>query len=558
MIFELRIKDFILIDEEVIRFDEGLNVITGETGAGKSMILGAIKLILGEQANREHVRIGADKAVIQGSFFTNAQVNDALKKHGIGVDDDIINISREVYAKGKTVARINGEVVTLSIVKSVTEHLLTIHGQHDNQTLLQSAEQLELLDVFASDTTESLKIKVAEAYDQLMSCQAKIQQLLLDNNDKDKQLDFYRFQFSEIETAALKKDEDVLLEKEFEYISNLGKITETFNEAKQLLSGDYGEGFVGELSKLSTAFHKISHYDDKVLQVDERLSNIYYLLEDLAHDIDVYQDDLEFDADDFKRIEDRLDEINHLKSKYGNTLDAIFDYQVQIVNEIEKYENIEVLLQELEAERVTCEKAYDTIAIRLSEERQKAAQHFEVLLQNELSLLNMKHAKIEMRCSRLEHRSRSGMDHVSIYISTNLGQPMNPLKKVVSGGELSRIMLGVQVVLGKKNNVLTLIFDEIDAGISGDTANVVGGKMAELSNDCQLICITHLPQIAVFADHHFKIEKQTDEGLTVTRIQTLSDDARVLEISRLVGGAEKTEATLIHAKEMIESAHRQK
>lgn len=558
MIFELSIKDFILIRDVKLRFDEGLNILTGETGAGKSMVLGAINMVMGGQANKESVRLDADKATIQATFQVNINTNRLLLEQDIPVDEDIVIISREIQAKGKSISRINGQIVTLNQLKRITDELINIHGQNEHQSLLENEHQLDLLDVFGGDEQVHLREQVAAEYEKMKQIKNELNQLELKSHDRLKRLDFLNYQIDEIELAKLKEDEDILLEKEFEYLTNLGQIKDTVSMASNWISGEYGEGAIGTLGQINSQFRKIENYDATIEDLSNRIKDLYFIMEDLAKDIDHFSDKLELDPEKFSVIEKRLDVINTLKSKYGMQISDIMNQLKLLIAERDEYEAIGELVEEKKLAFENAMKTYQAFANELSRMRNSASMRFEKALESELKELNMKETnfKIDIKPAKVQHIT--GLDEVEFVISTNIGQPFRPLKKVVSGGELSRIMLGIKIVLGRLDEVPTLVFDEIDAGISGITANIVGEKLSKLAENCQILCITHLPQIAVYADHHFLIEKSSDGITTETELTKIEGADIENEIGRLVGGASVTDSTTQHAKEMIRIAGEKK
>jgi DNA repair protein RecN (Recombination protein N) len=558
MLFELHIKDFILIEDVKIGFEQGFNTITGETGAGKSMILGAIDLVSGEQANKDSVRIGADKTLISASFYTNDKVNLYLNEMGIACDDDIVILSREVQAKGKSISRINGQVVTLNHLKEITKNLIQIHGQNDNQTLLIREEQLNLLDKFGGTENIRTRQQIQHLFNEIRTLRSEIALLEEKSYDRQRQTDFLSFQIEEIDNAKLKIGEDLALEKEFELLTHLGSIVEVFERATGWLSGEYGDGAVSEVSSIANAYSKLVHYDESLDDFSKRFKEIYFLMDDLSKDVVDYKSKLDQDPERLEWVERRLDEINHLKSKYGKTIEVIFDLKSKFQTELDAYENVE---EQLKSERQRLEhllKEYSNISEALTSLRLKASIAFEEALQKELIELNMKETSFKIELNKLYEPTAHGLDDIEFTISTNIGQPFRPLKKVVSGGELSRIMLGIKIVLGKMDAIPTLVFDEIDTGISGVTANVVGEKLAKLSSYSQVIIITHLPQIAVFSDHHLLIEKNVEDQNTLTHIKPITSKEVENEINRLVGGLEVTETTSIHSREMIQTAYKKK
>jgi len=558
MIFELSIKDFILIRDAKLRFDQGFNILTGETGAGKSMVLGAINMVLGGQANKESVRLGTDKASIRASFIGSEKINALLLENDIPVDPEVLIISREVQVKGKSLSRINGQIVTLNQLKSVTDQLLSIHGQNEHQSLLERDHQMGLLDAFGGEPLLKIKEEVNSIYDQLQTLEHEISQLSRKSDERIKKLDFLNFQIQEIEKAKLKEEEDTILEKEFEYLSNLGHVQDTVSLATSWFSGEFGDGATSHLSQINGQFKKIEGLNPELEELSTRLKELFFIMDDLSKDLVHYQEKLEVNPERFSIIERRLDEINNLKSKYGKFISDIFEYLKKIVSERDEYESIEEIISEKNIQLIKTRNDYKVLALKLSELRKSAALDFEQALESELQELNMKATTFKIEINEAKSPMSTGLDEIEFVISTNIGQPFRPLKKVVSGGELSRIMLGIKIVLGKLDEVPTLVFDEVDAGISGITANIVGEKLSKLSKNCQILCITHLPQIAVYADHHFLIEKTSDATSTETLLMKIEASDVEFEISRLVGGISVTDSTTQHAREMLLNARLKK
>ena len=558
MIFELHIKDFILIDEEIIAFKDGLNIITGETGAGKSMILGAISLVLGAAASKDVIRTDCDQAFVKCVFEANAKANIEVASYGLPVDEDWLIISREVNAKGKSVSRVNGQIVTLNTLKAMTQHLLDVHGQFDNQALFLKDFQLRTLDVYGGAPIKEKKAKVSDLYEQLHIQILKRETLIKANDDKDKQVDFLKFQLGEINAASLVVGEDEDIEKSFAYYANLEAIEKAFQAAEDIFQGEFGDGILGILSKLQMTFKQVERYDDRVKQFSAQLDEQFYLLEDLSRDMRHYSESLSLDPEKKYHLEQRLNEINKLKTKYGQDVISILSYRDKLQEERDYYERITSELETLDKDIEVLQKNYDQLANELSALRLKAAQSFEKEVTLQLSELNMKAALFSVSIARSDKRSATGIDDVVFMIATNPGQPLKPLKRIVSGGELSRLMLAIKIVMGGDDMTPTQIFDEIDAGISGVTASVVGEKLHQLAKESQIICITHLPQIAVFADHHYCIQKQSDSDDVKTVVNAIKDQEIIAEIGRLVGGVSISESTSKHVLDMLKEAEKRK
>ena len=558
MIYELSINDFILIQNAKLEFEPGFNILTGETGAGKSMVLGAIALVIGAQGTKDSIRLGADKAHIRATFETNASVNQMIESYGISTEEEIVIISREISNKGKSFSRINGQMVTLNQLKAISDLLISIHGQNENQVLLEKEHQLELLDAYGGASILSLRTALISYYEQLTHIEQEIEALKTKSHGRIKQMDFLTYQINEIEAVRLKDHEDEILEKEFEYLSNIEHIRETIAQATSWFSGEYGEGLLSTLSQINGQLRKYENFDSKLETLSNRFKDLFYTMDDLSKDSNQFLEQLEINPERFAYVEARLDTINSLKIKYGNTIESILGVLDQLNEECALLEALETVLVEKCKQRDEVKAQYHTLATQLSEKRVEASKAFVISLQSEFKELNMKEAQFKIEISQLNQPTAKGMDDIEFTISTNTGQPFRPLKKVVSGGELSRIMLGIKVVLGRIDEVPTLVFDEIDTGISGNTANIVGEKLSKLSKNCQIICITHLPQIAVYADGHFLIEKQSHASSTETLLRKINAHEVELEIGRLVGGAELTASTTNHSREMLYQARRKK
>lgn len=552
MLFELYIKDFILIDEARIPFSSGFNVLTGETGAGKSMIIGALNLILGASASKEMIRLGAETALIKASFDMDADLVGHLEAIGIEADEDVLTISRELQSKGKSVARINGQICTLSQLKNLSSRLVDIHGQMDNQDLLNRENQLLYLDFYCGEKHLQDVQMLESLYKEIKIKQAVIDVLTEKVASQSREEDFINFQIEEIENAKLKENEDENLEKQFEFYTHTERIAESLGRLSSWLSGEYGEGAVSTLSKFTSDLQKLSGFDEAIASQNERLKEAYFILEDLSKDVSHYTDRLEQDPETLNQIQTRLDEINRLKSKYGKTIQDILSYC-----DLQK----EALLQlseigdTLEAEKQAYAKlmaSYDALAKVITSNRKQKAPQFSSELVQELKDLNLPDVQFEVQFSEVALGSR-GQESAEFHIATNSGQPLRAMHKVVSGGELSRIMLAIKVLVGE-DELTTMVFDEIDSGISGQTAHVVGEKLAYIAKNAQVISITHLPQIAVFGDQNYKIEKFDVDQVTKTVIEMMDHEAKTLEIIRLVGGNVITDATKQHAEQMIAHA----
>lgn len=548
MLLELHIKDYILIENASLPFGRGLNVITGETGAGKSMVVGALELLLGKKASSSTIRSGAEKAIITAVFDLGGNLaGEIVRMSGTAIDDDTLILVREIRTDGRTIARVNGQPVPIQTLRLISSLLFRIHGQNEQLELFHREYQLDLLDEFAGHDlrrpVRDLYVKMSGALEHRNALQEKF-------GDRATKLDFLTFQRDEIADAQLKAGEDEALEREYDYLTSLERIAETVSHVGAWLS----DSSVQDISEITRSFRKISDLSEGLKSLYTQLSELESLLGDFSGNLQRYAEHMESDRGRLSETERRLDHINTLKRKYGGSLDEIAEHLRRTEQEILTYERLE---QEAEAAERAYDRArreYGEVAERLGKNRKEAADRLAKEIVAELREFQMPEAKLEIAVEKGTPTER-GADEVDIRIATAVGHPLQSIKKVVSGGELSRIMLAVQLIVGEVN---TMLFDEIDAGISGRTAGVVGEKLARLGRRGQLICITHLPQIAVFADRHILIEKSSDETATTTRIREISEGERIAEISRLIGGGLTGELTVAHAAEMIAAADRKK
>ncbi len=538
MIDHISIKNFAIIENTEVDFEDGLNIITGETGSGKSIAVEAISLALGSRADTSSIRTGADKAVVQllGSL-----------------DGEEVLITREVSSTGKNICKLNGEIVTLAQLNAVSRRLADIHGQYDNQSLLNPDYHIILLDMYRSDASASKKAEVAACFHKYQEIRTALSSLLSHEKENARRQDFYRYEVAEIQKANLRAGEDAELEKRIYLLQNSEKIFENVERTYSLLFENTPSA-IDELGICLNSLSDVSSCSDELEEINSEFSDIYYRLRDLSGSLRGVLDGLNFSPDEMDRAINRLNTIDNLKKKYGNSIEEILAYEQHIAEELDKIENFDEEKARLEAELGKAKKELLEVSKELSDIRKATAGELEERITSELSDLNFKDAKLEISITPLAAPTENGMDNVEILIATNRGEPLKPLAKIASGGEMSRIMLAFKNVISSCDNIPTLIFDEIDAGISGITASIVGRKLKEISKHHQIICITHLPQIAACADSNYRIYKETDDEKTYTNIQKLSEDGRIEEIARLLGGATVTETTLASARELIASS----
>lgn len=557
MLLQLHIENFILIDNINIEFGEGFNVLTGETGAGKSIIIGAISLLKGGRINKDCVRNGANIAIIEGLFdITNfSLVKEILSSFGLGQDDTLI-ITREIHSNGRNICRINGRLVNLSTLKTVAENLINFHGQHDNQEILNSDKHLSFVDLFGYEIVKDLLIEIKKEYKVLQDLKTKRDKLNIDEKERERKLDLLKYQFDEINNANLKIGEYENINEKHKILSNMEEITKTINDINTLLyeSNYESNSIIDNLNIITRSFNIISKFDNRHKEYSEIVQAIIYQLQDIYRELRVYNENLDFDPNEIKILEERIDTITNLKRKYGESIEEILSYKKYIESEINYLLESDKEIESLNKEISKVENRLAGLCEELSLKRKRISRDFETSISNELEELNMKNITFKVKFDRLATFSDTGLDKIEFLISTNIGEKLKSLAKIVSGGEMSRIMLAFKSIIADKDKVRTLIFDEIDSGISGKTAKIVGEKISRLSDKHQIICITHLPQIAAMSDNHFIIKKNVIENKTITTVLKLNENEKIEEIARLLSGDNLSEITFKHAKETVELA----
>ena len=545
MLVGLHVKNLALIEQADVEFGNGLNILTGETGAGKSIIIGSVALALGAKASRDMIRCGEEYAYIELIFsIDDEKKREELKKMDVYPDEDGLLIISKKITQTRSISRINDETVTTARLKAVTGKLLDIHGQHEHQSLLHKQKHLEILDEYSRKETGMLRREVAESYRKYLELKGKLDGFSLDDESRKRELDFIRFEITEIENAALRPGEEEELAAKFRKYAHSQKIMESLQAAYQVLDSDM-------IGRACHEVENVSSYDERLSGIASGLSDAESILSDLCRSISGYLDEMEFSGEDFQQTEERLDLIRQMTAKYGSTEEAVLrslDAKKKRLEELENYEEL------ARAAKAVFEEQKHVLALlcgRLSEERKKAAKVLENRISEELRDLNFLHVEFQVDVHRTDHYTASGSDEVEFLISTNPGSiPPRPLGEVASGGELSRIMLAIKTVLADTDDIPTLIFDEIDTGISGRTAQKVSERLSYIGRKHQVLCITHLPQIAAMADTHFEIRKSVQNGTTSTKIQKLNEQEQTGELARLLGGAEITEKVLENAEEM--------
>ncbi|MCH6268000.1 DNA repair protein RecN [Neobacillus citreus] len=560
MLSELSIKNFAIIEALTISFEKGLTVLTGETGAGKSIIIDAIHLLAGGRGSAEFVRHGEDKAEIEGLFQIDEPQHPVYLKaleFGIDIEEGMVILRRDISRSGKSVCRINGKLVTISTLREIGSALVDIHGQHEHQELMDETRHLPLLDQFGAEEIAASLEEYQEIFARFEKTRQKLKALSENDQQMAHRLDLILFQLNEIQKADLKLHEDEELTEEKRKLANFEKVYEAFQLSYSALNGEQkGLDWIGmAMGHLEDAGSLDSSY--KALY--ELVSNCYYQLEDAARSLRNEMDDMEFDPQRLHEIEDRLNEINQLKRKYGRSIKEILEYAAKIEEEIETLQNKETHISELEKELASINKDLILEAKELSTLRQKWAKNLTGLIHTELKELYMEKTVFEIRIeTEPQHFSKTGIDHVQFYISTNPGEPLKPLSKVASGGELSRIMLALKSIFSKHQGVTSIIFDEVDTGVSGRVAQAIAEKIYKVSVNSQVLCISHLPQVAAMADTHLYISKLIKGGRTTTSVKPLNEQEKIKEVGRMISGTEITELTKQHAKELLQMAEENK
>lgn len=552
MLQNLHVKNLALIDETEVDFAEGLNILSGETGAGKSIIIGSINLALGEKIQKEMLRDGEQNALVELVFsVTNERQRELLSAFEVEPEDDTVILSRRI-AGGRGTARVNGESVPASKMREIASIFIDIHGQHEHQSLLSKKKHLEILDDYAKEELSPLKETVAHDYRHYKQLEAELKNGDIGEGERLREVSLLEYEIRELEEAELRIGEDEELEADYKRFVNGKKIMEALHAAYQCTGGmDQASELTGRaLRELSS----VSAYDEKIGNLQQQMLEIDNLLNDFNREIADYIEDTEFDEETFYQIEKRLNQLNHIKSKYGSSIEEVFGVLAEKQRRLAQLNDYEQYLSNLKANAAKAEKTLAASCEKLSRARKKYAGTLVKSVTEALQDLNFLNVTFEMKFEPLSGFTANGFDDAEFLISTNPGEPVKPLGKVASGGELSRIMLAIKTVLADQDAVETLIFDEIDSGISGRTAQMVSEKMNVLGKSHQIICITHLPQIAAMADAHYLIEKSVREQSTVSTIRRLNEEEEVEELSRMLGGVEITETVRKSAREMKELA----
>ena len=551
MLERLHIKNIAVIDEAEIEFNKGFNVLTGETGAGKSIIIDSINMVLGERTSKNLIRNGEKKAVVEALFYiSNSEIISRLDEMGIETDDGMLLLYRDVNTDGKSVCKINGSMATASNIREIASMLINIHGQNDNQSLLTPSAHIDFLNSYAKLSTE---LNAYRAEHKLVNeLEESVNNLQFDEREKERQTDLYSFQIDEINNANLTVGEDEKLAERKRFISSIGKIADVINSSHSALYGSERSVY-DSISGVVNNLQSVAEYDDRLSEIYERLNSTAIELDDIIYQIRDYRDSMEFDESEIDQIETRLDTINNLKRKYGNTIEDILTYRDEISEKLNRFFKSDEEINRLQKELDIAKMARKELASKLTDTRKKASVELSTKICNELADLDMSKVRFEVEIKECEY-NKNGCDSVEFLISVNAGEPLKPLSKIASGGEMSRIMLAIKSIFSDTDPVDTLIFDEIDTGVSGRAAQKIAEKINKISSNKQILCITHLAQIAAMADTHYLIEKAVEDNRTFTKVSPLDDNLRKNELARIIGGAQITDTTVKAAAEMIELA----
>ncbi|MGI6732999.1 MAG: DNA repair protein RecN [Anaerovoracaceae bacterium] len=558
MLTHIAIKDFAIIDNISLDLHQGFHVLTGETGAGKSIIIEAISMALGSRADTTYVRSGKEKAVIELiAEPDNPAVLSMLAENGLG-EDKTLYILREIYAEGKSICRVNGTLVSVSFLNNLCRKIADIHGQYDHQSLLDPDSHLILLDEYAKADIEPVKSEVSQLYEKYSRLETERKAILDAQAENMRNRDFMQYEFNEISEANPKIGEDEALAEQLVLLQNSEAIYSTLSQVYELLyeQSPSSQDSLGRSLKL---LEEISGFSKEYANLSETVSDCYYKLDDLRGELRRAKDSISFSPEVINETMERIDLLDRMKKKYGGTIESVLSYKEQIEKKLSQIENSDQLLESLTKDAALCREQLHAASKKLTVLRENAARKMEADMAKELEELNFKDTSLIVSITPLGDGDKavytaSGSDRVEFLIVTNKGETPKPLSKIASGGEISRIMLAFKSILGDYDNIPTLIFDEIDSGISGVTASIVGRKMKKIASGHQVLCITHLAQIAAFSDHHYRISKEESQGRTITTIKPLDQNEKIREIARLLGGLHVTETTLKNAEELIAEA----
>lgn len=554
MLLNLSVMNFIIFEKIFIDFTDGFNVFTGETGAGKSMIIDSLNLLLGGKSNKNFVRKGSSKAVVQGSFFVeeNSPLVPVLSDNNIDVEDNTIIITREVHENGRSTARINDIMINISYLKRISKYLLDIHGQYEQQSILNREEHIVILDKMCGQEIAPVLLAYKDIYARYRNLKSEVKSLEENSKDKYAKIDYLKYQIKEIEDASLKVGEDEKLLEELAVLSNINDIKVNLNSSLNIISGE-GNSVIDDLSRSIGFLRKVSRFDPKINVFDESLGIIMDNCQELSYDIINYLEEKDVDQERLSYLNERLDLLNGLKRKYSMETGEIISFKEKAEAELLELLDLENSIDKRKSELYSIIAEMESLSQKMKAARNKKAASIEKLIESQLHSLNMKDARFKVVVDDTETFNSYGKNSVVFLISTNLGMELMELEKILSGGEVSRIMLAIKSIINEIDDIPTMIFDEIDSGISGRTAHLVGNKISKLSKTHQIICVTHSPQISSAADTHFRIEKKSDKGKTWSSVEKLNREERINEVARLLSGLDITENSVRNAEELIKT-----
>ena len=559
MLRELSIRNFAIIDDLTVSFSGGLTVLTGETGAGKSIIIDAVNILAGGRGSTEFIRHGSKKAELGGLFQVPSNqhpIYAKLEEAGIEVEEGTIILRRDLNDNGKSVCRVNGKLVPLSVLREIGGSLIDIHGQHENQELMDEKQHINLLDHFATDALKNIKEQYTEAFNAYKELKREVAALSIDEQLTAQRIDLYQFQINELEQANLQIAEEDALVDERRRLMNFHKIFERANLAYEAISGEsHGLDFIGNAMN---ALDDIVTIDESFKEASETVNSSFYALQDAAYQIKNVLDELEFDPERLNEVEQRLAQYQTMKRKYGTTVEEILSYQAKIEEELMQLINRDETMQKNDELLAEMEANLEQLATQLTAIRKENAVLLSESIMEQLRVLHMEKAKFIVNFEPIQQFDANGKDYVAFYISTNVGEPPKSLPKIASGGELSRMMLALKTIFSSSNGITSIIFDEVDTGVSGRVAQAIAEKIAAISVNSQVLCISHLPQVAAMADHHYFIKKQVEHDRTFTTLSEIGEKERIEEISRMMSGTEITDLTLQHASELLNMANERK
>ena len=550
MLLEISIKNFAIIEEISLNFEQGMTVLTGETGAGKSIIIDAMNMMLGSRATTDVIRHGASKAEIEGLFSleNSRALREIFEEQGWELTDELI-IRREILQNGRSVSRINGQMVNLSVLKAVGQHLVDIHGQHDQEELMRPQLHIAMLDEFGSADFLNLKSRYQETFDRYRSLRKQVLTLHKNQQEHKARIEMLEFQMAEIESAALKSGEDTALHQERDRLLNHKLIADTLTNAYTMLDNEDFSSLTNVRSAMND-LESIEDYDPAYKELSGGLSEAYYVLEDVSKRLEDILDGLDFDGDRLLQVESRLDLINSITRKYGGQVDDVLEYFAQITKEYSLLTGSNLSSEDMDRELKALERELVELAQELSQARHGLAAQLEAEIKQELQELYMEKARFKVQFTKSKF-NREGNEQVEFYISANPGEDFKPLVKVASGGELSRLMLAIKSAFSRKEGKTSIVFDEVDTGVSGRVAQAIAQKIHKIGSNGQVLAISHLPQVIAIADYQFFIEKISDENSTVSTVRLLTADERVQEVAKMLAGEDVTDAALTQARELL-------